>query len=497
MENTFNTEKESICLKTIISERELKGNEKSKKNYGSREKFIAGCQALSGLSVEDIVAKSGMSRPYVYQQKKKVKAYAESLDDEKADEGPVVVLNTALTKRLILCMALHCGSPIDGIERTLESALGIRVSTGYISGVIKEAAQRAQTFDDGISLAGIRQGANDEIFQGNTPILTGIDPESGYTYLLEEAADRSSETWEIYMKNGRSHGLTLETTINDGGTGLNAGIPKAFPGITIQADTFHAVYGMGKEVCKAERKAEAGIKAEADLEKRVQSTRAQEKTKEKLEQIRPETEELIRVYDILSILFTWLKELLGFSGCSLPETEELIRFVLEEMKKESAKFPGINKEAEKIMKILPCLLTYITRVEKAFEESAQLQSIPVEAFRSMYRQLAYGELSTKYWEIEYGLWDMLKEKYRMARGLFREQLKSVKKASSLVENLNGRIRRYMDVKREVPTGFFVLMKVYFNTRRCKRSRCPERIGKSPLELLTGKLQPEFLEALGY
>ena len=62
------------------------------------------------------------------------------------------------------------------------------------------------------------------------PILTGIDPETGYAYLLEESKDRTAETWQIYMEDRKDHGLELETTINDGGTGLNVGIPKAFPG---------------------------------------------------------------------------------------------------------------------------------------------------------------------------------------------------------------------------------------------------------------------------
>jgi hypothetical protein len=92
---------------------------------------------------------------------------------------------------------------------------------------------------------------------------------------------------------------------------------------------------------------------------------------------------------------------------------------------------------------------------------------------------------------------MLGERYSETRGEFECLLKRTKKASSLVENLNGRIRVFIEVKRIIPTDFFVLLKVYFNTRRIKRSRCNERKGKSPLELLTGSPQPEFLEALGY
>lgn len=105
--------------------------------------------------------------------------------------------------------------------------------------------------------------------------------------------------------------------------------------------------------------------------------------------------------------------------------------------------------------------------------------------------------SQQYQDMEYQLVTMLMKKYDGVRCEFQKLLKKTKKASSLVENLNGRIRDYMNIKRIVPTRFFVLLKVYFNTKRYKRSRCVERIGKSPLELLTGKPQPEFLEALGY
>ena len=467
-----------------------------KKNYSASEKFAIGFRALNGESVDEIATESGMNRSYIYEQKNKAQAYVEALDKDQP-EAPMIVLTNALKKRLILSMALDCASSIEGIQRALESALDIKVSTGYISEVIKEASIRAQSFDDTISLEGIRQGANDEIFQCGAPILTGIDAETSYAYLLEEGKDRSAETWRLYMEDRKDHGLSLETTINDGGTGLNAGIPEAFPEIIIQADTFHALHGMGKEISKAERKAEAAIKAEAELERRAQGLRPQEKTKEKLEKMRPETEELINIYDTLLILFGWLKLLLGFSGYSITETMDLIKFVLEEMQKLSIKFPGITKEAEKIRKILPSLLIFISRLEKAFESCAELHGIPLDAFRAMYQQLAYSGQSKEYLEIEYMLWDMLKDNYSLARELFAQQLKIVKKASSLVENLNGRIRKYMDIKRVVPTGFFVLLKVYFNTRRYKRSRCHERVGKSPLELLTGESHTGFLEALGY
>jgi hypothetical protein len=75
---------------------------------------------------------------------------------------------------------------------------------------------------------------------------------------------------------------------------------------------------------------------------------------------------------------------------------------------------------------------------------------------------------------------MLTDRYDEVRGEFRKLLDKTKKASSSVENLNGRIRDYIEVKRVVPKRFFPLMKVYFNTKRYKRSRRKERVKKKAL-----------------
>lgn len=170
---------------------------------------------------------------------------------------------------MVLSLSLDCHASIDGIRRTFSSVLGVDISVGKISSILTEASKRAESFDDSISLDSIRQGANDEIFQGNTPILTGIDVESTYVYLLAEAGDRSADTWQLFMEDRKEHGLELEVGISDGGTGLNTGIPKAFPDICIQPDVFHELRPVGAELSRLERKAEKLISQEAELEKRA------------------------------------------------------------------------------------------------------------------------------------------------------------------------------------------------------------------------------------
>lgn len=484
---------ENYCIK---KQTQSLYDEKEANRFERSEKFLAGCCAIGGKPVKEIVEEIGMSRQYVYQQKGQVIQYAKSLDNAEP-EVPMLRLDKQTMERMILSLTLDCQSPQSGIQRFFETVCGQTISAGTISGVISEAAKRAQAFDDRIDLSGIRQGANDEIFQCGVPVLTGIDPESTYTYLLEEASDRTSETWAIYLADKREHGLELETSINDGGTGLMAGIPQVFPDVEIQADTFHAVYDMGKEVSKLERKAYKLMKSEYAIVENLSGKRPRAKNKEALQEIQPKVAEAVKLYDLIIILYTWLKEMLSYSGYSMEDTMQLAEWILQEMHELSADLAGLREEVCKVRKILPSLLSFIVRLEREMEATARETGIHIEAFQLMYRQLSYSPESNQSNEILYKQVLLLGRRYDEAKEEFRKILKRIKKASSLVENLNGRIRVFIEVKRVIPTKFFVLLKVYFNTRRYKRSRCNERIGKSPLELLRGSPQPEFLEALGY
>lgn len=457
---------------------------------------MLGCKAAAGISVADISRESQVSRTYIYQQKAIVQDYMETLDTQ-GDAVPSINMDKHFIKRMVLSLSLDCHASMEGIQRTFSSVLGLNLSAGKISSILTEASERAEIFDSSIPLDGITQGANDEIFQGNVPVLTGIDVESTYVYLLAEACDRSADTWHLFMEDRKEQGLELKVSISDAGTGLNAGIPRAFPEICVQPDIFHELRPVGAELARLERKAEKLIADEDGLEKRACGKRPHKKTMEQLDQIYEKVELAIREYDLLRILFCWLVELTGFSGYSFQDACGLAEWVLSEM--ESA-FPGRTKLLKQIGKIkekLPQILSFLQRLQEGFTTAASEKGIPEESFHIMYQQKAFQSCSREYVQMEYSLGELLGNDYGMARREFNLILGRTKRASSLVENLNSRIRVYMNLKRIVPEKYFTLLKVYLNTRKYHRSRIPERVGKSPLELLTGKKYPEFLEVLGY
>lgn len=124
-------------------------------------------------------------------------------------EEPVLSINIdkGFIKRMVLSLSLDCHASMEGIRRTFASAFGLHISYGKISSILAEASERAEQSDAGIPLDNITQGANDEIFQGDVPVLTGIDAESTYVYLLAEADDRSADTWQLFMEDCKERGL--------------------------------------------------------------------------------------------------------------------------------------------------------------------------------------------------------------------------------------------------------------------------------------------------
>ena len=70
------------------------------------------------------------------------------------------------------------------------------------------------------------------------------------------------------------------------------------------------------------------------------------------------------------------------------------------------------------------------------------------------------------------------------------------RSSSLVENLNSRLRNYFTLRRHLGGSYLSLLQFFLNHRCFMRSRRAERNGKSPRELMTGQGHPHWLTLLG-
>ena len=69
------------------------------------------------------------------------------------------------------------------------------------------------------------------------------------------------------------------------------------------------------------------------------------------------------------------------------------------------------------------------------------------------------------------------------------------RCSSLVENLNSRLRTYFTLRRHLGGSYVALLQFFLNHLRSMRSRVG-RQDKSPRELMTGQQHPHWFTLLG-
>lgn len=79
----------------------------------------------------------------------------------------------------------------------------------------------------------------------------------------------------------------------------------------------------------------------------------------------------------------------------------------------------------------------------------------------------------------------------------KKVIKNTLRASSVIENLNSRLRPYFFLRKSFGQQSLDLLKFYLNHKTFMRSDHPERVGKSPAELLSKKSHPLWIEMLGY
>jgi len=145
-------------------------------------------QALAGSgTVSDLAARHGVSRKFVYQQTHKARA---ALDDAFLSATPdhEVLFEVAVTKawlrQVIVGLTLICRSSYRGVVEFLRDLLGLSISVGTVHHVLQSATRQAGVINHDEDLSGIRVGLHNEIFQGATPVLAGVDAASTYCYLL-------------------------------------------------------------------------------------------------------------------------------------------------------------------------------------------------------------------------------------------------------------------------------------------------------------------------
>ena len=113
----------------------------------------------------------------------------------------------------------------------------------------------------------------------------------------------------------------------------------------------------------------------------------------------------------------------------------------------------------------------------------QRRRLPLYWVRQVCRLHRKKPTSTAYWQRWNELHARLGVGFRDLIAEVRAALDDTPRSSSMVENLNSRLRRYFFLRRHLGDAYLSLLQFFLNHRVFMRSRRVERVGKTPRELL--------------
>jgi hypothetical protein len=458
-------------------------------------------------SAAQVAREEGVSRKFVATQVGRARQAIHNAFEPGAPDTPggadervlfTLPVTDRLIRRLVLALILCCHSSYRGVLEVLSDVFGIVISLGKIHNIARAAAQSARQINDRVDLAGVRIGAHDEIFQNGQPVLVGCDVKSTYCYLLSQEQHRDADTWGLRLLELGDHGWQPEATIADGGRGLRAGQELAYPGLPCRGDVFHAVRELGQVATYLENRAYGTITAceqqERHMKKAKRKGRGQQHSK-RLAQARQEEAHAVRLAADVSLLASWLQnDVLAVAGPDVTTRRGLFDFLVVELERLA---PQCSHRLTPVIRALrnqrDDLLAFAEELDLSLAAVAAEHHVPVDVMRDVLLLLA--PCTTQQWQAEAALRRRLGERFHAVRTAVAAIAERTVRASSVVENINSRLRSYFFLRRHLGTEYLDLLRFYLNHHRFPRSERPERVGRSPHELLTGEPQPHWLDQL--
>ena len=475
------------------------------KSLGPAQRRELSIQVLArSNSMNWLADRHGVSRKFLYQQGGKAEAALEAAF-EKADDKEVL-FNLPITKpwlrQLVLELALEGHASYRGIIQILHDMVNYDLSLGTISSIMRLAAAKARLVNQAQDLSRVRVGGHDEIYQADKPVLVGVDMHNAYCYLLSEEDHCDQTTWGVHLLDLARQGLHPRYTVADSGKGLRSGQKEAWGDVPCHGDVFHIERQMGDMVRYLDNRASRYAALVRKLERRVKHPKLAGKTKTvraMLKKARPRHLQAMALAREVRTLAEWMRDdILPLAGPTLAVRRELYDFVVTElMAREKFCRHRIGKVRRALEEQRKDILAFAKVLEMDFAGLAGKFHVPPGMVQALCQLEAMDQNSPEYWQRHGALLARLGDKFQPLQRAVGAVMADTTRASSLAENLNGRLRGYFFLRRELGDGYLDLLRFFMNHHTFGRSRRPERLNRSPAQLLTGKRHPHWLELLGF
>jgi hypothetical protein len=305
-----------------------------------------------------------------------------------------------------------------------------------------------------------------------------------------------------------NQGFNPQATVADAGSSLRAGQAQALPNVPCQGDIFHIVRDLETVVSFLENRAYDALETSEQCERRRDRLRRPTQRRrnksvhsaaQRLRVARATSDELATLADDIALLVDWFRhDILTVAGPSHAERCQLYDFVAAELKARASKCPHrLGPICRAFENQRDDLLAFARRLDENLEQLGQELQVPAELARRLLNTLSRDERDPRRWSEEAAVRNQLRGRFHAVQLAVAALAEETVRASSLVENLNSRLRSYFFLRRHLGSDYVALLQFFLNHRRLERSDRPERVGKTPAERLSGQEHPHWLEMLGY
>lgn len=460
---------------------------------------LAGSESITGLADE-----LGVSRKFVYTQTGRASAALDEAFSTAANDDEKVLFEWKVTQRMvnqmILALVLMCRGSYRGVIEFMRDVMGWPVSLGSVHNVLAAAARQAGVINGGIELSAVRVGLHDEIYQGPRPVLAGVDARSTFCYLLAAEAHRDGDTWGVHLLDAKAQGLNPDYTIADAGQGARAGQAVACGDTPCHGDVFHIQHQFESLANTLARIAQGEKSYCEKLQARIEKGQLGDREivlTVQLDLARKEAARSQALARDVRTLSQWLgHDVLSLAGPDVAARQELYDFIAAELH---------LREHEDVRRIRPMrvalqnqrddVLAFAKVLDDKLVAIAQSHNTSEQLVRQVCLLHRWPRSSTTYWKRWNRLRSKLTDKFHLVLEAVANAMALTPRSSSLVENLNSRLRTYFTLRRHLGNSYLALLQFFLNHRRFMRSRV-DRKGKSPRELMTGQDHPHWFTLLG-
>jgi hypothetical protein len=482
------------------------------KTLGAGERRSLGVQAIAGHhSITGLAEQANVSRKFVYQQADIARAALDDAFTLTEDDDKVLFLLPVTKnwlKQAALGLTLICHSSYRGVHEFYRDLLGVHMAVGTVHNIVQDAIDKARPHNLGQNLAHVDIAGLDEIFQNRQPVLVGADIRSTYCFLLSGEDQRDGDTWALRLLELQERGLAPKATIADFGTGIRAGQQRAMPNVPCRGDVFHALQEITPVVTFLENRAYDTITALDKLEHKKTKLQRQGR-RDQLGQVQSlsckvaaaakEQAKALPLADDVAVLACWLRsDVFAVSALPYADRGALFDFLVTELQARTPLCPHrLGPVCTLLQNHRDQLLAFARQLDEDLTNLAAEFEVPLAIVRELLDLQRLDKRQPLRWQKEAALRERLRGRFYQIEQAVRGLSKQVVRASSIIENINSRLRSYFFLRRELGSGYLELLQFFLNHRRFLRSEHPERVNKSPAELLTGQPHPHWLEMLGY